>query len=250
VLFRSGAVAAFFDFLDHWKPTIRIHGGDAFDFAALRRKASEEERRQDLIADVDAGCQFLERQRPTHFLRGNHDERLWDLVRGDDHKTAGLGQLVLDQIEGAVGGAVVLPYCKRRGVLDIGKLRVIHGFNSGVTAVRLSTATYRSHLMGHVHAIDVSTLPDLNCEAVGRSCGCLCKLDMDYNRATPGSLRQAHGFAYGVLFPSGEYEVWQARSVGGVWLFPSELRSYGRASEGGGDGPVGAHQGVRTADVY
>lgn len=229
------ACAAMFDFLAHWRPTIRIHGGDCFDFAALRRKASEEERRQDLIADVEAGCDFLARFAPTHFLRGNHDERLWDVVKGDDLKSAGLGQLLLDKIAEAVGNAAMLPYHKRDGVLRLGHLKIIHGYHAGVTASRQAALVYGSVLMGHIHAIDAYAIPGLD-RRIGRACGALCRLDMDYNRAMPGSLRQAHGFAYGLLLPSGAYQVWQAESVDGQWFFPSELRHYGRDNESGGAG--------------
>src|SRR5690349_11522891 len=75
------AVKAFTKFLGLWKPTIRIHGGDNWDFRPLRRGASEEEKRESMTADFDAGDRFLKILKPTHFQRGNHDERLWILAK-------------------------------------------------------------------------------------------------------------------------------------------------------------------------
>jgi hypothetical protein len=44
--------------------------------------------------------------------------------------------------------------------------------------------------------------------------GCLCQLDFSYNRTHVGSLRQAHGWAYGVLLPNGNYHAFQAEVIG------------------------------------
>ena len=68
-------------FINEWKPTLRIHAGDNFDFRPLRRKASEEEKRELMRSDFDAGLEFFDMLKPTHFCRGNHDERLWDLAK-------------------------------------------------------------------------------------------------------------------------------------------------------------------------
>ena len=220
-----GALAAFFDFLEHWKPEIRIHGGDCFDFRALRRGASEEELRDGLTADYDAGCIFIERFRPTHWTRGNHDERLYDRIGGDDRMVAGYCKDLADGIAEVTPGCQILPYHKRNGVLTIGHLKVIHGYHAGVTAARQAALVYGSVLMGHVHTIDVYSIPGIE-RRVGRVCGALCRLDMDYNRAQPSTLRHAHGWAYGVLFPSGAYQCWQAETVDGQWVFPSEIYSY------------------------
>ena len=67
----------FFKFIDQFKPHYRIAGGDVFDFRPLRGKATLEERQESLRPDRDAGLDWLELLRPTHFLLGNHDHRLW-----------------------------------------------------------------------------------------------------------------------------------------------------------------------------
>lgn len=219
----DGAVKAFHEFCRWWKPEIRIHGGDCFDFRCLRAKASAQEGRESVGDDVDAGIAFIKQYKPTHFLRGNHDERLIDAAGSDDGKLAGFAGMVWDEIVEALGGAAILPYCKRRGVLKIGHLKILHGYNAGVTAARIAGQVYGSCLMGHTHTIDQYSLPGLE-RRIARVCGCLCRLDQDYNRAHIQTLRQAHGWAYGLLLPTGEYVVFQAEQVAGKWFFPSEIR--------------------------
>lgn len=217
------AVAAMFDFMAAWKPEIRIHSGDAFDLKALRKGADEKDRHSPISDDIKAGCDLLKRYRPTHFLRGNHDERLWDLLDSDDKKLAEFGGSLIGKIKDAIGDAKMLPYDKRAGVLKIGHLKVIHGFHAGPQAARAAAQIYGSVLMGHIHSIDQFSIPGLE-RRIGRSIGCLCKLDMGYNRAHAATLRQQHGWAYGFIFPNGDYQVFQAENVGGAWHLPTEFR--------------------------
>jgi hypothetical protein len=216
-------LAVFWEFLKFWKPEVRVHGGDCFDFRCLRKNASEGEKRDRIQADIDAGCDFLRKLKPTHWLRGNHDERLMDAAKGDDGKLADFASYLWVDIKDAAGAAQILPYDKRAGVLRIGRLKMIHGYHGGVTAARLAAQVYGSVLMGHTHAIDHAAVPGLD-SRVGRSVGALCNLQADYNRAHANTLRQAHGWGYGLLLPGGEYVYWQAQRVGGAWHFPSEIR--------------------------
>ena len=62
---NKAACEVFFRFMKDWKPEIRVMGGDLFDFRPLRRKASEEEKRESMREDFEAGMGFLKRMRPT-----------------------------------------------------------------------------------------------------------------------------------------------------------------------------------------
>lgn len=217
------AKRAFFDFLKWFKPQIRVHLGDCFDFRALRRGAGDEEKREPVREDVDAGLDFLAKMQPTAFLRGNHDERLWDFAINS--RNAFLQDFCAgyaSEISKAVN-CPMLPYDKRKGVYQIGRLKVIHGYNTGIYAARMAAQAYGSCIMGHVHAVDSFSIPGIE-PREGRAIGCLCKLDMDYNRAQLNTLRQGHGFAYGLVFPNGNYSIWQAREIDGAWVFPSEFK--------------------------
>lgn len=212
------------EFCKWFKPNRRIHMGDVWDFRALRRGAGDEEKREPIRADFDAGMELLSWFKPQVLLRGNHDERLFDCAANARNATLAdfcLGYV--SEIASRLKGVEVLPYSKRHGVYRMGHLKFIHGYNSGITAARLAAQAYGNVLMGHVHACDVFSIPGLE-PREGRAIGCLCRLDMDYNRAQLNTLRQAHGFAYGLVWPNGKYTVWQARDIEGVWVFPSEFK--------------------------
>lgn len=223
------AVAEMFGFLRYWKPEIRIHAGDCFDFRPLRKKASDTELREGKADDVAMGLDLLRRFKPTHFVRGNHDERLWDLCdpqKNDDGQKREAAVATAEEIHRTlkeVGCAHIYPYHKRLGVCDVGKLRVVHGYTTGVYAARKMADVYGACLFGHIHRIEQFTAPRLSRE-IARSIGCLCKLDMDYNRAHVNTLAQEHGFAYGTMTEDGRYQFYQAMPVNGSWSFPTEWR--------------------------
>lgn len=219
-----GTSRLFLDFCKEWKPKIKVFGGDLWDFRPLRNGADEEEKRQSMQEDYDAGMKFLLDFQPNYFLRGNHDERLWELAE----KRKGVLSDYADRGIAEIGIATsklkckVLPYHKRDGVLRLGHLKIIHGFACGVYAARATALVYGSTLFGHIHAIDEHAIPGLE-RRVARAIGCLCLLDMPYNSRQPNTLRQAHGFAYGLINEkTGSYFVWQAEEVDGTWMLPTQ----------------------------
>lgn len=217
------AQAAFFKFVRHWKPDIRLHGGDCFDFSPLRKRADAHERRDSMAQDVAAGQQFLQQFRPHVYLRGNHCERLWDLAQQGEGVCQDYAKLIIGHIESDLRkmGTLMLPYNKRSGVYSLGSLKVFHGFRCGLSAARMSAKTYGSCLFGHIHQVQMSTIEGLE-PRTGFVSGCLAKLDMDYSRHQEGALTHEHGWAYGVVdLKSGAFQCWLARKVGGQWLLPT-----------------------------
>lgn len=215
---------ALFRFIKIWKPHIRICGGDLWDFRPLRRKASEDERRESLVKDFNAGMTWLDRFRPHYFLRGNHDERLWDLRANGCGVGADFAATGIQEIEGKMSKlrCHMLPWDRRKGVLRIGNLKIIHGFYHGPTAARRTAMVYGSVLMGHGHGISHVSIEGLD-NRIGRMVGCLCSLDMPYLRHLVSSLLHRHGFAYGIIGPHGTYHVWQAEKIGNKWILPSDF---------------------------
>lgn len=212
---------AFFKFIKDWRPDIRVAGGDVFDFAQLRGKASQSDKADSMEQDFELGRQWLKRLRPHYFLRGNHDERLWDLSKnaaeGFVRDAATAGTREIEKLCKSLD-CEILPYDKRHGVLRLGHLKIIHGFHHGVYAARKAAMTYGSVLMGHAHSIQCSSIEGLETR-MGRICGCLCKLDPDYCRHQPGTLAWEHGWAYGVVNADGLYHVWQAQRIGETWNY-------------------------------
>ena len=211
---------------DVWKPSIRIHGGDNWDFRALRKGASKEDQEEKLYEDFEAGLDFIEEFRPTHFLRGNHCERLWDLLEKGHGPLADLAGILVETVNDTMAelNCKMLPYNKRDGLLIVGKLKAVHGFgNGGLHAARKLAQVYGSVLSGHFHSIQIASIEGMD-NRVARVCGCLCNLDMDYNRAHLGSLMHRHGFVYGVINKkTGEYHCWQAEDINGHWVLPSDI---------------------------
>jgi len=216
------AVSAFLRFNKTWDAQIRVFGGDLFDFRAIRKGASKEEQSESMDRDLDAGEKFLGDFKPTHFLRGNHDERLWDLARDGkglfgDHAKAGVREIE-DIVKDL--GCKMYPYNKRTGIVRIGHLQIIHGFATGVGAARKHAHAFGSCLFGHTHSIDEHAAEGIE-RRVARNIGCLCRLDMDYNRHHIAALRHAHGWAYGVVNErTGLYHVLQAERVAGKFVLP------------------------------
>lgn len=119
----------------------------------------------------------------------------------------------------------MFPYNKRNGVLKIGSLKFIHGYMTGITAARRTAMIYGSVVMGHGHGIQSATIEGVEPRA-GFMVGCLCELELEYNRAAAGTLNWEHGWAYGVINEkSGAFQVWQARRVDGQWILPTGIEA-------------------------
>jgi hypothetical protein len=221
----TAAVNACLGFVRDFKPHYRICGGDIFDFRPLRGRASEEEKRESLKEDFEAGDRFLEAFAPTHTLLGNHDQRLYDRAALRSGPASDYAAELADRLSGRLGRSELYPYHKRAGVLRIGHLKFLHGFFCGVTAARQHALAYGSCLFGHIHSIDEASVPGMD-RRVARSVGCLCKLDMDYNARSPNTLRYAHGWGYGVIDEkTGNYTVFQAEGIDGKFYVAGEIRA-------------------------
>lgn len=222
------ACSAFFDFIDVWRPHKKLHGGDLFDFTPIRRGASESEKHESMGEDISEGRIFLKRYHPDVFLRGNHDERLWDRLNDTNGLIRDLAEESVRNIEQDCGRmhCEILPYDKGRGVYELGDLKIVHGFYFGKFAAARHASTYGHALFGHTHAFGIGVEARWGGNDIAYNVPCLCDLHPDYNRGQGDSLRWEHGWAYGVLDEkTGATEVWICRKVAGKWLYPSEMIS-------------------------
>lgn len=222
---------ALFSFISDFKPQLRIHAGDAWDFRNLRRGASDDEKAHSLEDDWRAGSEFLRRffdgGKENHFLRGNHDERLWSFA---DSATGLLRDYAHDGIARvnalmAKSRAKMLPYDSRLGVLKLGALKVIHGYAAGIGAARKHAIVYRNCLFGHTHNCDVAGAESDEGVSEARGIGACCKLDMPYNAHQTGKLRHQNAFCYGLLFDDGTYQLNQAKKINGRFYIASDFRA-------------------------
>jgi predicted phosphodiesterase len=227
----AASVGALWSFMRDWKPEVRVHAGDNYDFRNLRRGASDEEKAASLAEDWEQGNDFLRRffdgGTSNHFLRGNHDERLYEFRNSCSGMLRDYASDGIKQMEAVVKKcrAKMLPYDSDLGVLRLGKLSVLHGFHAGVSACRTHATIYGNCLHGHIHSIEVASVASRE-PVEARSIGCLCLRDMDYVNRKTGKLKWAQGWAYGILFADGTYQIFQSRNINGQFYAASEVKTY------------------------
>lgn len=226
------AEKAALSFLKDYKPAIRIHLGDAFDFRNLRKGASDEEKAESLTEDWEMGSDFLRKYfdggKINHFLRGNHDERLFDLqtsATGVMRDYAGDAAKRFNQLIKRCR-AQMLPYDSRLGILRLGHLKCIHGYASGKGAAAVHARVYRHCIFGHIHTIESYPVETDEGQKEARAIGALCKIDMPYNSRQTNKLRHNNGWAYGIMFDDGTYQIWQASRIGDNFYAAHEVKTY------------------------
>ena len=218
-------------FTESFKPVIRVIAGDLWDFSAIRKGASADEQAQGMAEDYEDGVAFANRffkgGKENHLMMGNHDVRVYDLAGSCDGVRGDLGQRMVMDIESLArkNKAKLWPYDSRLGVLEIGKLKVVHGYHTGMSACAHHSRIYGNVIFGHVHSIESFQTPGLN-QQEARAIGCLCKLDLDYANRKTGKLRWAHGWAAGYLFEDGTYTLWQIRGINGKFYAPTGLQCF------------------------
>lgn len=224
-------MAAIHSFCDDFKPDILIHAGDNWDFRNLRKGASNDEQAGSLEDDYRIGMEFFDRffshGTERWFLRGNHDQRAWNLIETTNGITRDYCQYLVSRIEGACKKRKVkmLPYDSEHGILEIGELRVLHGFHHGVGACRAHANIYGNCFFGHIHSIESAPVPSRK-PAEAASIGSLCRRDIDYINAKTAKLRWANGWAYGLLFDDGSYQPFQTRKINGKFVVAQDIKSY------------------------
>lgn len=226
-------VQALYEFVEIYKPDIKVFGGDLFDFRNIRRGAGAAERQDSMAADVEAGMEFLEKFHPQVLLLGNHDKRLWDTAQ--HHKDG----IVQDAAKAGVKSIVnlcrklkckLIPYDASKGYYDLGKIRFIHGFHAGVFASKRHAEIYSPPsgivLHGHTHAIQYHSVARLKGGA-GMGVGCLANTDMDYNKHQTGRMLHQNGFAYGYSDGS-DWQAFQAKKgTNGKWRVATKIETIG-----------------------
>jgi predicted phosphodiesterase len=217
---------AFLSFVDSFKPQYRIHLGDNFDFRNLRRGADPREEGDDMAPDLNAGFDFIDKYRPTHFLCGNHDYRLW---RATEDARGLVRQYARDgvaEIKSRLGKSCEFrPYHFRAGVLTIGDLNFLHGYHCGENATMQHARIYGRCIFGHLHRNDSARARRLDvAEAV-----CVGGLgdheSMTYADQRTATLAWGRGWAYGVINDrTGQSAVWTAKKIGEKWLLPESIK--------------------------
>lgn len=218
------------ELLKEFRPQIRVHAGDNWDFRNLRKGASDDEKAHSLEDDWAAGTDwlraFFDGGSENYFLRGNHDERMWKFRESATGLLRDYAADGIKRIERVVAQAraKMLPYDSRHGVLKLGRLRVIHGYFAGIGAARRHAIAYGNCLFGHTHATDSAPVESVDGPAEARGVGCCCKVDMGYNQHLVGKLRHDNAFCYGVLFEDGTYQLFQTKKINGSFYAATQIK--------------------------
>jgi len=217
-------------FCKDFKPHHRVHLGDNWDLAALRRGVGANEKEaswEALKDDIDEGSEWLAAYRPTHFLYGNHEHRIREAMYTTDSMTK-LKALTKfnNQMRKAIrnsGAKVIKEYTVQEGYIDIGPITFTHGFYHGndaiiKTAHRFNSGPGRATVMGHLHRAEQHNLERRGGGAVW-ICGCACDLKLQYAERRPSTLRWQNSFM-AFRIQGEQYIGRQAHRFNGKWVMP------------------------------
>lgn len=223
-MMATSAVYAALDFVRAYKPTVRIHLGDNFDFRWLGKHASANEQIDDIGADFYKGCWFFEKFDPTVFLWGNHDKRLLDVIHKKSEHSAIRRQAEewIKDIDKILVKCKQVKWGKRYGIHRYGNFSFMHGYASGKASAEKMAMAYGNCIAGHLHRNEEVTAARIDRPTCYLT-GCLCKLDQDYNLGQIATLAQRHGWSYGIKTKSGKLVVQQAKFVDGKWYTPDNF---------------------------
>lgn len=219
------------EFIKDYKPDVRVHLGDCFDFRSLRRGVGNDaESAESLKDDVSAGIEFLKMFQPSVYLWGNHEARL-------DHLIANSGSAIVrdycEDLKTAInkeareaGAKVILPYHAEKGIYRLGKVAFAHGYSHGQNAVTQQGSHYADFgggfICGHIHRLEQVNLKRHGGGAA-YSAGCLCmKNAMDYASHRLATAQWGNGFAYGYV-NGDEWKCWLAHRVGDNWIWATDI---------------------------
>ncbi len=223
---------ALFAHIKELKPVIRIHLGDNWDLRNLRKGATDDEKAESMKEDWEMGVdfmrQFFDGGKINHFLRGNHDERVYKFQESCSGVLRDYADEAVKKLESTVkrSRANMLPYDSRLGILRLGSMKCVHGYFSGKNACARHAAVYRQVLFGHVHTDEAYPVESDEGPKEARSIACICKIDMSYNQHQANKLRHRNGWASGQMYDDGTYNLFPTIRINDRFCAPSAYETY------------------------
>jgi predicted phosphodiesterase len=154
-----------------------------------------------------------------HFLKGNHEEWLDQLVEAQP-ALEGLFDLE-SGLKLQERGYKVYPY---NDIIRFGRLCITHGIYCGTTPARTHASKLLSNvLVGHTHSPEMCLIhsPAKEISVVGYVNGCLCHMSPDYLKNKPSNW--ATGISILYLFPNGYFDVTPIRIVKGRFVHSGKV---------------------------
>ena len=228
------AEAALLEYCRDYRPSIKIHLGDALDARSLRRGVGNDaESAESLNDDLSAFASHMGRFKPDVYLWGNHEARIDSLISSSG------SALVRDycsdlkdkvnRIARKAGATTILPYHAERGVYRLGAVAFVHGYAHGLNATAEQGRHYADRggalIHGHTHTLQQVNLTKHEGGAAF-SAGCLClKDEMAYASARLATSRWGSGFASGWI-DGEDWGVTLIHKVGKKWVWQKDLRFF------------------------
>jgi predicted phosphodiesterase/transposase-like protein len=223
------AIKSVLNLMDDIKFDGIINLGDYLNLSCIshwnkeKRKTLEGKR---LKSDFIVGCGLLDefdkrlpKGAEKHFLKGNHEEWLDQLVETQP-ALEGLFDLETG-LKLTERGYKVYPYNE---IVRFGRLCITHGIYCGTTPARTHASKLLSNvLVGHTHSPEMCLIhsPAKEVSVVGYVNGCLCHMSPDYMKSKPSNW--ATGVAILYLFPNGWFDVNLIRIVKGRFVYNEKL---------------------------
>ena len=195
------------EFLHDFKPQIRIAGGDWMCCDQVSGFDNESE--SDLKLEFAATREVIRRFKITHFLEGNHEERITRKGGKLDKRLRSLCN-VPENLELKKRKIVYLPWHPIRGVLQIGHLKILHGFYTNEYVARKTAEVYGTCAFGHAHRFQTFQPRSAFNTRVGFAIGMMGKLEQSYTESRP-PMGWAQGFAFGYIHSNGWFDLYQVR---------------------------------------
>jgi len=194
------------------KPDILVHGGDHWDFWRISRfEKQAAHKRHSLLEELKIGLDVLQQfghaAPESHFIEGNHDDRISrDLAGRAPEYMEVLEHFKLD-LPGIVAGAGFKTYTPYRKHLTLGKVIYSHDLGrAGEYAVHQSGKdAHHNIVIGHNHIMDYTVGGNsVGKSKVAASFGWLGDINrMDYRSKLTAMRQWSLGFGVGYMLERG-----------------------------------------------
>lgn len=198
------------DFIKDFKPHIRVAGGDWQTVDQVSTFQNE--------GDIDLADEFAMNREAirkfgiTHYLEGNHEERLRRVGLKLDKRLRSLVDLE-SNLRLKEQKIPLIPYHPRKGVLKFGHLKILHGFYTNEYVAKKTASIYGTCVFGHTHRFQTFQSKEAFESHCGFAIGLMGKIDQPYtdSRAPMG---WTNGFCFGYLHRNGYFELYPVRIFG------------------------------------
>lgn len=197
-------------FIRDFKPHIRVAGGDWQTVDQISKFNNESETTlEDEFRDNEAA---LAAYGITHYLMGNHEERLQRIGLVDRRLRSLLN--LKKNLHLTERKIKLLPYHPEKGVLRFGELKVLHGFYANEYMAKKTALIYGTCVFGHAHRFQTFQPKQAFYNRVGCAIGMLGSIHPSWieHRAPLG---WAQGFAFGYLHKNGHFDLYPVRIING-----------------------------------